>query len=122
MQEQPTQFTEYRTVQKFLGDLAIKDYTESEIQERLGILEEFCTFVDRTPDQMVEEIFDVETRKYKKRNFYSSSSKGVFSTNSGILARANGARQCYSQLFHCERTPTAKRETGLAVRRYGSIE
>ena len=38
MQEQPTQFTEYRTVQKFLGDLAIKDYTESEIQERLGIL------------------------------------------------------------------------------------
>ncbi len=75
MQEKQTQFTGYRTVQKFLGDLAIKDYTESEIQERLAILEEFCTFVDRTPDQMVEEIFDVETRKYKKRNFYTTRVK-----------------------------------------------
>ena len=75
MQEQPTTFTDYQTVQKFLAVLALKDYTESEVQERLAILEEFCAFVDRTPDQMVEEIFDVVTRKYKKRNFYTAKVK-----------------------------------------------
>jgi len=75
MQEQPTQFTDYRTVQKFLQDLAIKDYSEQELQARLTILEEFCVFVERTPDEMVAEIFDVETRKYKKRNFYTARVK-----------------------------------------------
>jgi hypothetical protein len=75
MQEQPKQFTEYQTVQKFLQDLALKDYTEQELQARLAILEEFCAFVERTPDQMVAEIFDVETHKYKKRNFYTARVK-----------------------------------------------
>jgi len=75
MQEQPTQFTDYPTVQKFVQDLAVKDYTAAEQQARLAILEEFCTFVERTPDEMVAEIFDVETRKYKKRNFYTARVK-----------------------------------------------
>ncbi len=75
MQEQPTQFSNYLTVQKYLQDLAIKEYTEPELQTRLTILEEFCAFVERTPDEMVAEIFDLQTRKYKKLNFYTARVK-----------------------------------------------
>ncbi len=71
MQDESTPIASHHTVQKFLDDLATKDLTVEELQVRLQILEEFCQFVDRTPDQMVTEIFDVETRKYKKRNFYT---------------------------------------------------
>ena len=63
------------TVQKYIAELVAKGLTDSEQQQRLRILAEFCDFVDRTPDQMVAEIFDVETQKYKKRNFYSGRVK-----------------------------------------------
>lgn len=75
MQDQPEQFTDYPTVQKYFQDMSLKDYTPAQQQERLAILEEFCAFVERTPDQMIEEVFDVQTRKYKKRNFYTTQVK-----------------------------------------------
>lgn len=79
MQDSSVVFTSYATVQKFLDDLATKDLSAEDVQSRLHTLEEFCKFVDRTPDQMITEIFDVETRKYKKRNFYTAKVK-EFST------------------------------------------
>ncbi|MFN8455754.1 MAG: hypothetical protein U0401_13990 [Anaerolineae bacterium] len=75
MENQPTTFSEYPTVQKYIQDLVSKELTAKEQQERLAILEEFCNFVERTPDEMVAEIFDVETHKYKKRNFYTAKVK-----------------------------------------------
>jgi hypothetical protein len=59
------------TVQKYLSELSDKGLSAAEQQERLTILADLCKFVDRTPDQMVAEIFDVKTQKYKKRKFYS---------------------------------------------------
>jgi hypothetical protein len=73
------EFAACATVQKYIAELADKGLTEAEQQERLTILAEFCEFVGRTPDQMVAEIFDVETQKYRKRNFYSDRVK-EFST------------------------------------------
>ena len=67
--------TAYPTVRKYVAELAGKGLTDAEQQERLAILAEFCTFVGRTPDQMLAEIFDLETQKYKKRNFYSDRVK-----------------------------------------------
>ena len=75
MQDSSASITSYSTVQKFLDDLATKGLTAEDVQARLKIFEEFCQFVDRTPDQMVTEIFDTETRKYKKRNFYTAKVK-----------------------------------------------
>ena len=75
MQDSSTSFTSYPTVQKFLEDLTTKDLTPEDVQTRLKTLEEFSQFVERTPDQMITEIFDVETRKYKKRNFYTAKVK-----------------------------------------------
>lgn len=75
MQNSSTSFTSYSTVQKFLDDLTTKDLSAEDVQSRLNTLEAFCQFVERTPDQMITEIFDVETRKYKKRNFYTAKVK-----------------------------------------------
>lgn len=75
MQDSSASITSYSTVQKFLDDLTTKDLPTADVQARLKILEEFCQYVERTPDQMVTEIFDVETRKYKKRNFYTAKVK-----------------------------------------------
>ncbi|MBV8360005.1 MAG: hypothetical protein JO189_19025 [Deltaproteobacteria bacterium] len=69
------EFAACTTVQKYIAELTDKGLTEAEQQERLTILAEFCNFVGRTPDQMIEEIFDVETQKYRKRSFYSDRVK-----------------------------------------------
>ncbi|MDQ6660305.1 MAG: hypothetical protein M3Z24_04990 [Chloroflexota bacterium] len=99
MQDQSAPFTSYFTVQRFHDDLVTKEYTPEEQQARLAILEAFCTFVGRTPDEMVREIFDVETRKYKKRNFYTAKVKEFSSQISGTwqeqAARGNVIRNFF---------------------------
>jgi hypothetical protein len=75
MQDLPPSFTELPTVQRFVQDLETKDLSEAERHARLALLAEFCAFVGKTPDEMVNEIFDTETRKYKKRNFYTARVK-----------------------------------------------
>lgn len=69
------QLAAYPTVQKYIDELQSRGLSSEELQERLTVLDEFCQFVEQTPDEMVEAIFDVETRKYKKRNFYSARVK-----------------------------------------------
>lgn len=68
-------FLDYPAVQKYRDDMALKEYSEADQQTRLAVLEAFCAFVGKTPDEMVDEIFDTETRKYKKRNFYTARVK-----------------------------------------------
>jgi site-specific recombinase XerD len=75
--------TTYATVQKYVAELAAKGMSEAEQEQRLAILAEFCRFVDRTPDQMVAEIFNLETHKYQKRNFYSDQIKKFSAQISG---------------------------------------
>src|SRR5579863_4971484 len=86
-------------VRKYIEELAGKGLTDAEQQERLATLAEFCTFVGRTPDQMVGEIFDVETQKYKKRNFYSDRVKQFSAQISGTwserTARGNVIRSFF---------------------------
>src|SRR5438105_3637640 len=67
------EFLAFETVQRFAESL--KDRTPEERDERLGLLQEFATLVDRTPDQMVDELFDKETMKYRKRGFYTERIK-----------------------------------------------
>jgi len=63
--------TAYATARKYVAELVAKGMAQAEQDERLLILGEFCRFVGRTPDEMIAEIFNVETQKYRKRNFYS---------------------------------------------------
>ncbi|MCA1719192.1 MAG: hypothetical protein LC781_21000 [Actinobacteria bacterium] len=67
------EFLEYETVKRYADSL--DDLTEKERGERLATLEAFAAYVDRTPDEMVEEIYNRETRKYRKRGFYSDNAK-----------------------------------------------
>lgn len=73
------EFSEYPAVKRYVTELAAKGMSDADQEQRLKILAEFCQFVGRTPDQMLKEIFDVETQKYRKRNFYSEQVKN-FST------------------------------------------
>jgi site-specific recombinase XerD len=106
------EFAAYTTVQKYLAELAEKGLTEAEQHERLAILTDFCRFVDRTPDQMVAEIFDLETQKYRKRNFYSDQVKAfsaqIPGTWSERTARGNIIRSFF--IANGRRLPNEKPE------------
>lgn len=67
-------FADHPTVQRYRSSLD-SDLTEAERDERIDILRRFSEFAQRSPDEMVEEIFDTETRKYKKRGFYARKIK-----------------------------------------------
>jgi hypothetical protein len=62
-------FHDLITVRRYAGGLTDLDAKDREA--RLATLAEFAGFVGRTPDEMVAEIFNEETRKYRKRGFYS---------------------------------------------------
>lgn len=91
--------TSYETVGKFIAEMAAGGLGEADRQQRLSILAEFCRFVDRTPDQMVAEIFNVETQKYQKRNFYTDQvkkfSEQISGTWSERTARGNVIRSFF---------------------------
>lgn len=67
-------FTDYETVRRYADQLD-GDLTAAERAERLDTLRQFAEFVERTPDEMVAEIFNTETRKYRKRGFYAAKIK-----------------------------------------------
>jgi hypothetical protein len=71
MTNDPPGISHFASVRKYVAELAGKGLTDAERQERLAILAEFCNFVGQTPDQIVTEIFDVATQKYRKRRFYA---------------------------------------------------
>jgi hypothetical protein len=66
-------FVALPSIQRYVATL--DDLTTSERDERLDLLEAFAAHVSRDPGAMIAEIFDEETRKYKKRGFYTDSAK-----------------------------------------------
>ncbi len=75
------EFLEYETVKRYADSL--DDLTEKERGERLAALEAFAKYVGHTPDEMVEKIFNKETRKYRKRGFYSDNAKAFAAEQGG---------------------------------------
>lgn len=73
-----TDFTTKQTVARYATSLS--DLTPAERDHRLNTLAEFAKFVDRDPDQMIAEVFNEETRKYRKRGFYSEKAKEFAAT------------------------------------------
>jgi hypothetical protein len=71
-------FLSHSSVQRYAATL--DDLTPREREERLDLLEAFARYVDREPDTMIAEIFDEETRKYRKRGFYTDSAKEFAAT------------------------------------------
>lgn len=95
----PAEIAACATVQKYIAEMTGRGLTAGEQEERLNVLAEFCKFVDRNPDQMVAEIFDVETQRYKKRNFYSERVKDFSAQSPGTwsvrTARGNVVRSFF---------------------------
>jgi len=90
-------FLAFETVQRFSESLADRGVEEREV--RLALLDEFSRAVERTPDQMVDELFDRQTRKYRKRKFYAERIREFGArlpgTPSEQLARGNVIRSFF---------------------------
>jgi|SRR6516225_6837418 hypothetical protein len=106
------EFLSCAAVQKYIIELADKELTEAEQQQRLTILAEFCQFVGSTPDQMVAEIFDVEAQKYRKRNFYSDRVKDFSAQIQGTWSERNARGNVIRSFFiaNGRRLPNEKPE------------
>lgn len=66
------------TVERYARSLS--DLTDGDRDKRLQTLADFAAYVDRDPDQMIAEVFDEHTRKYRKRGFYSDKAKEFAAT------------------------------------------
>lgn len=62
----------YKSVHIWLKELKDR-YSTNEINQRLELLDKFCDFVEKNPDELVNEIYNFETHKtrIKKRDFYN---------------------------------------------------
>lgn len=72
------EFTTKTTVARYATSL--DDLSAADRDRRLQTLADFAAFVDRDPDQMIAEIFNEETRKYRKRGFYTEKAKEFAAT------------------------------------------
>lgn len=88
-------FLAYPAVERYAKHLAA-DLTSAERDLRLRIVEDYAKFCDKTPDEMIAEIFDEVTAKYKKRGFYSDKAKEFAAEGGGapsaVLFRSNVIR------------------------------
>lgn len=59
----------YKSIQMWLKELRGR-YNNDEINQRLELLNKFCDFVAKNPDELVNEVYNFETHKprVKKRN------------------------------------------------------
>ena len=72
------EFTSKATVARYAQ--ALDDLSDADRRRRLETLSAFARYVDRDPDQMIAEVFDEETRKYRKRGFYTDKAKEFAAT------------------------------------------
>lgn len=66
-------FTDKTTVARYATSL--DDMAPADRDKRLQVLADFAAYVERDPDVMIDEIFNTETRKYRKRGFYTDKAK-----------------------------------------------
>ncbi|MFC7504113.1 hypothetical protein ACOACQ_18545 [Nocardioides sp. CPCC 206347] len=90
------EFAAHTSIQRYAATL--DDLTARERDDRLNLLEAFAAHVDRDPDTMIAEIFDEETRKYKKRGFYTEGAK-AFAASFGDSSNAQLQRSNVIRAF-----------------------
>ena len=59
---------------------SLDDLPAADRERRLQTVADFARYVGRDPDVMIEEIFDEQTRKYRKRGFYTDQAKAFAAT------------------------------------------
>jgi hypothetical protein len=69
----PTAPEQQQTAARYAA--ALEDLPKPDRDRRLQLMADFYAFVDRTADQMIEEVFDERTRKYKRRGFYTDTAR-----------------------------------------------
>jgi len=80
-------FGDLETVRRYAA--ALRDLSVQEQEQRLDLLREFSVWVERTPDEMVDELFDTVSRKYRKRGFYTQRIREFSMAIPGTWAEQN---------------------------------
>ncbi len=70
---QDEEFLAYPTVARFAKEM--DDMSAIDRGKRLDTLKAFVDYVGEDPDTMIATVFDEETRKYKRRGFFSDKAK-----------------------------------------------
>jgi hypothetical protein len=58
----------------------LDDLPPADRERRLQTVADFARYVGRDPDVMIHEVFDEQTRKYRKRGFYTDQAKAFAAT------------------------------------------
>jgi len=58
----------------------LDDLPAADRERRLQTLADFARYVSRDPDVMIGEVFDEQTRKYRKRGFYTDKAREFAAT------------------------------------------
>lgn len=72
------EFNARTTVARYAASLS--DLPAPDRDRRLQTLADFAAYVERDPDQMIAEVFDEQTRKYRRRGFYTDKAKEFAAT------------------------------------------
>jgi len=59
---------------------SLQDMSAADRDRRLQTVQDFAAFVGKDPDEMIAEVFDEQTRKYRKRGFYTDKAKEFAAT------------------------------------------
>ncbi len=59
---------------------SLDDLPPAERERRLRTIADFASYVGQDPDLMIEEVFDEQTRKYRKRGFYTGKAREFAAT------------------------------------------
>jgi hypothetical protein len=83
----PGDFQAFESVQHYAASL--DDLSAEEQARRFDLLRQFTEFVDRTPDAMVDELYNKVTHKYRKRGFYTDKIREFSAQVPGTWAEQN---------------------------------
>ena len=72
------EFVAKETVARYAKSLA--DMSAADRDRRLQTVQDFATFVGKDLDELIAEVFDEQTRKYRKRGFYTDKAKEFAAT------------------------------------------
>ena len=90
-------FESYKSVQIWLKELRWRYKDPNEINLRLELLNKFCEFVARNPDELVNEVYNFDTHKpkLKNRDYYNQKINEFIESLDGI----SSVREIYGNML-----------------------
>jgi hypothetical protein len=91
------EFENYKSVQAWFKELRSRYKDPNEINLRLELLNKFCEFVAKNPDELVNEVYNFDTHKpkLKSRDYYNQKINEFIESLDGI----SSVREIYGNML-----------------------